>query len=946
MLNNKRNKEHKKSEDFSKKEKRRVFTLGKDFRIVRNIEQKIAKINNEKDVLKTFCESLYNTGKYKGIFSFLIDKDNNFINIYDKGFKKTTKKLLNNMIIKKESRCITHPVEKRDLFVDVKPGYDCEIVKESNSEGIISVPLEYQGIVKGVFSVLLSKELANDRKEQNHLIELADLISFKLNKINAERTLGLVRKEFENSEDLFSLFVDHVPAAVFIKDHNSRYVFMNYFFKKIIGHDEKELGKNPHELYSKEIADILLENDRKALKKGFIECEEKVPDKNGALRLYSSQKFVINRGDREPLIGGIAIDITDKNAYQSRLEYFVRLHQILRETTNEILRSELSEKTYTELLKRAVEIVPGAESGSLLIKKKDGKYHFIDAINYDMDILKEVSFSPDEVMHGNSHKPRIVNPNKVDDRLSAVTRQKLLRARKGKEIKSTLSIPSVIDNDILAIFSLDNHEETNAFDDMSVETAEILGQQVSVLLRRISLEEKVKKERTKLKYLATHDPVTNLPNRRYLEEKFSECLKWAKEKGRKFSLMQLDINRFRHINEVFGHFTGDVLIKDFGNRLMDFLRESDILVRLEADEFVLLFLDAGYNVSRRIAQNILRVMNNPFFINNQPVSVSISIGIAVYPENGKDFQTLLRNAAVAMYHAKRTGKDYSFYKHEQSLDVTERLSLEQDLLKAFEERNQLDVFYQPIVEMDSGKIFRLEALCRWKHPKKGYVSPEIFIPIAEVAGSIDKIGKYVQNRVCEDLYDLDKSGIDIPITINLSAKELQRDNIVEDITEILMVHGIEGEKFSLEITETDLLKNLEGNLNKLNRLKKNGIEVYIDDFGTGYSSLSYLQQLPVDYLKIDKSFVQNIDKENADITIIRMIIGLAKNLGLKTVAEGVETNEQKNTLIDLGCDYAQGFLFCRPSPLNKLPFLKKGYIYILENNMNTFNGGQQYEKRF
>jgi EAL domain-containing protein (putative c-di-GMP-specific phosphodiesterase class I) len=258
--------------------------------------------------------------------------------------------------------------------------------------------------------------------------------------------------------------------------------------------------------------------------------------------------------------------------------------------------------------------------------------------------------------------------------------------------------------------------------------------------------------------------------------------------------------------------------------------------------------------------------------------------------------------------------------------VTERLSLEQDLLKAFEDREQLDVFYQPIIELNSGKVFRLEALCRWKHPKRGYISPEIFIPIAELTGSIDRIGKYVQNRVCEDISDLEKSGLHIPITINLSAKELQRDNIVEDIVEILMIHGIEGEKFSLEITETDLLKNLEGNLNKLNRLKKHGIEIYIDDFGTGYSSLSYLQQLPVDYLKIDKSFVKNIDKENADITIIRMIVGLAKNLGLKTVGEGVETIKQKETLIELGCDYVQGFLFCKPFPLNKLSFLKNGYI--------------------
>ncbi|MGC9383936.1 MAG: bifunctional diguanylate cyclase/phosphodiesterase [Kosmotogaceae bacterium] len=927
-MNDEKNKKAENTEDLSVRGKRKEFTLAKDFRVVRNIEQKIAPVNDEKDVLRLLCDSLYDTGKYQGVFCFMINKDKKIIDEYSRGINNISLEDLNDMILKEKSKCFIYPVEKRDIFVGIEQCEDCEILKKSNSEAIISVPLEYQGVVKGLFSVLLEKDKAYDSHEQNQLVALADLVSFKLNKINVGRTLGLVRKELGNEEELFSLFVDHIPAAVFIKDHNSRYIFMNQFFRKIIGHDESHLGKKPHELYSKGIADVLLENDRKALKEGLIECEEKVPDKNGTLRLYSSQKFVINRHKKEPLIGGIAIDITDKRDYQSRLEYFVRLHQILRETTNELLRTELSEETYKELLKRAVEIVPEAESGSLLLKKKDGKYHFVDAINYDKEILKEITFKPDEIMHGNSHKPRIVNPNKVDDRLSKEVKQKLIKARKGKEIKSTLSVPSIVDNDIVAVFSLDNHDKRNAFDDLSVEAAEILGQQMAVLLKRISLEEEIKKERTKLKYLATHDPVTNLPNRRFLEEKFNEYLTWAKKKGRKFSLMQLDINRFRHINEVFGHFVGDTLIKDFGNRLIDFLRENDILVRLEADEFVLLFSDAGYNVSKRIARNISRVMSNPFRINGQPVSVSISIGIAVFPENGQDFPTLLRNAAVAMYHAKITGKVYNFYKHEQSLDVTERLSLEQDLLKAFEDedKDQLDVFYQPIIEMNSGKIFRLEALCRWKHPKRGYISPEIFIPIAELTGSIDRIGKYVQNRVCEDISALEKSKIHIPITINLSAKELQRDNIVEDIIEILMIHGIEGKKFSLEITETDLLKNLEGNLSKLNRLKKHGVEIYIDDFGTGYSSLSYLQQLPVDYLKIDKSFVKNIEKENADITIIRMIVGLAKNLGLKTVAEGVETIKQKETLIELGCDYAQGFLFCKPFPLNKLSFLKNGYI--------------------
>jgi diguanylate cyclase (GGDEF)-like protein/PAS domain S-box-containing protein len=926
LMNDEKNRKGENIKDLSARKKRKEFTLAKDFRVVRNIEQKIAPVNDEKGVLRLLCDSLYDTGKYQGVFYFMINKGKKIIDEYSRGINNISLEDLNDMILKEKSKCFIYPVEKRDIFVGTEQCEDCEILKKSNSEAIISLPLEYQGVVKGLFSVLLGKDKAYDSNEQNQLVALADLVSFKLNKINVGRTLGLVRKELGNEENLFSLFVDHIPAAVFIKDHNSRYIFTNQFFRKIIGHDESHLGKKPHELYSKEIADVLLENDRKALKEGLIECEEKVPDKSGTLRLYNSQKFVINRHKKEPLIGGISIDITDKRDYQSRLEYFIRLHQILRETTNEILRSELSEETYSELLKRSIEIVPGAESGSLLIKKGDGRYHFVGAINYDINTLKDISLSPEEVMHGKSYEPVIVNPNKVDDRLDKETRRKLMKARKGKEIKSTLSVPSVIDNEILAIFSLDNHKEKNAFDDTAMETAEILGQQVSVLLRKISLEEEIKKERTRLKYLATHDPVTNLPNRRFLEEKFNEYITWAKEKGRKFSLMQLDINRFRHINEVFGHFSGDALIKDFGNRLMDFLRENDILARLEADEFVLLFLDAGYNVSRRIAQNISRVMSNPFRINGQPVNVSISIGIAMFPENGKDFPTLLRNAAVAMYHAKRTGKVYNFYKHEQSLDVTERLSLEQDLLKAFEDRKQLDIFYQPIIEMSSGKIFRLEALCRWKHPKRGYVSPEIFIPLAEVTGSIDKIGKFVQNKVCEDLNELRKSGIHIPVTINLSVKELQRENIVEDIIEILKVHGIEGEKFSVEITETDLLKNLEGNLNKLNRLKKNGIEAYIDDFGTGYSSLSYLQKLPVDYLKIDRSFVQNIDKENADITIIRMIIGLAKNLGLKTVAEGVETIKQKETLIELGCDYAQGFLFCKPSPLNKLPFLKNGYI--------------------
>lgn len=431
----------------------------------------------------------------------------------------------------------------------------------------------------------------------------------------------------------------------------------------------------------------------------------------------------------------------------------------------------------------------------------------------------------------------------------------------------------------------------------------------------------------KVRYLANYDSVTNLPNRRSLENFLQHSLALAKRQNTTFSLMYFDLNRFKDVNDTLGHHIGDKLLEQVSKRLANYLRESDVLARLGGDEFACILYDTPTKKAAKLAKRLLDKLDHPFHIQDYTVQIGASIGIASYPQNGLSCKELLKNADIAMYRAKEQRKSaYASFQEEDGKKVKERVFIEKALIAALRQE-QFSLHYQPRFNLNNGTIDSLEALLRWQHPEHGYIPPTKFIPIAEETGLIHDLGKWVLNHTCYQQKLWQKQGLFIRVGVNLSAKELQRNDIAEQVHKALTSNKLNGNSLELEITESAAMSNQTSSFNTLAEIKKMGVHVAIDDFGTGFSSLSHLKRLPLDCLKIDKSFVSGINnqlkkdignKENIDIGIINMILNLAKSLNLITVAEGVENKAQHDFLQGCGCNSAQGFLYSKPLPAKQI----------------------------
>lgn len=415
-------------------------------------------------------------------------------------------------------------------------------------------------------------------------------------------------------------------------------------------------------------------------------------------------------------------------------------------------------------------------------------------------------------------------------------------------------------------------------------------------------------------YLAHYDSLTGLPNRMLFHQRLEHALNLAERPGQSLEILFLDLDRFKNINDTLGHATGDLVLKETASRLQDILRDSDTVARLGGDEFVVLVenVDEPYR-GGKIAEKILAAFKAPFLSHHEPLSISTSIGIASYPDDGQDADTLLKNADIAMYRAKDMGRNnYCYYSPELNRHTTERLTLEFSLSTAIQNQ-QLFLMYQPKVDVLTNRITGMEALLRWQHPTMGIISPQKFIPLAEENGLIIPIGYWAirtacaQNRLWQE--------INVPplrVAVNLSLRQLNDSGLIDNIRIILKETGLDARYLELEITETAVMSNPDKASALLHQLRDMGISVAIDDFGTGYSSLAYLKQFPIRAVKIDRSFVQGIPANHDDSAITKAIIGLAHSLECSVIAEGAETQQQYDFLKDHDCDSVQGFFFSAP----------------------------------
>ena len=433
----------------------------------------------------------------------------------------------------------------------------------------------------------------------------------------------------------------------------------------------------------------------------------------------------------------------------------------------------------------------------------------------------------------------------------------------------------------------------------------------------------------KVNLLAYRDTLTDLPNRLLFADRLEQSVMRAERSRTSMALMLIDIDDFKLVNDSFGHDAGDKLIKAVGDLISKSLRRADTIARLGGDEFAVIIENInGPDDAISIADNLTTILEHNVRLDDQETYTSASIGIAIFPEDGSDSRTLLKNADTAMFRAKENGRHcFQFYKPEMSVSAMERLELENSLKSAFE-NDEFLIYYQPVIDIHKNEVVSVEALLRWQHPDKGMIYPDDFVSIADESGLMVPVGEWLISSVCKQIRNWHDSGLENQnVSINLSPRQFKEQDIVSIVTQALAENKLDGTSLSVEITERTLIDNIGEVEKTLNKLRDMGLKVLLDDFGTGYASLAYLKKFPVDIVKIDQTFIAGIPDNREDSAIVDAIAGLTRGLKLTLFAEGVENDRQLDVLKGVGCTYAQGFYWSKALPGNEYEQFYMNQIY-------------------
>lgn len=442
-----------------------------------------------------------------------------------------------------------------------------------------------------------------------------------------------------------------------------------------------------------------------------------------------------------------------------------------------------------------------------------------------------------------------------------------------------------------------------------------------------------KKAEEQIVHMAYHDALTNLPNRQLLHNRLNQMFAEAEQNGKMTAVIFFDLDRFKIINDTLGHPVGDEILKFLAKKLRTHIRESDMVARFSGDEFIILLsnlnhIDEATNFAKEIPHYLF---SEPFVYENHELYLTASLGISLFPNDGTDAATLLKNADTAMYRAKgKGGSTYQLYRADMNHRSMERLSLEVSLHKALE-RNEISIYYQPLVELQTGSIIGMESLVRWKHPEWGMVPPADFIPLAEETGLIVPIGNWMLKQACLQNTIWQRMGYGpLCVSVNISVNQFQQPAFIQFIGQTLQETGLQPDLLCLEITESVAMKNVSYIVDTMAKLKQLGLQISIDDFGTGYSSLSYLKRFRIHTLKIDQSFIRDVTHDEDTAAIVTALIAMSQQLKIKSLAEGVETKEQLAFLKSKGCNEIQGYIFSRPLPAAE-------FEYLLMENKNLYS---------
>ena len=609
----------------------------------------------------------------------------------------------------------------------------------------------------------------------------------------------------------------------------------------------------------------------------------------------------------------------EKAKTEEQKESLTRMLAALSATNEAIVRASSRSELF-DLVCEAAAKGGKFKSTSIGLVRADSDYlDFVASAGPTADSARKVRVSINEA----HPERRGISGTAVVSRQACIVNDYLADARgrafhaiaRSESTKSGAGFPLFVRGQVVGVMIFISPEK-NTFTPEFAELLQRLTDNVSFALENFDRADEKTRADERIEYLASHDSLTNLPNREMFNGLLRRTIDAAARCQRSFAVLFIDLDRFKIINDSLGHDAGDMLLVEIGSRLRNALRSSDVVARLGGDEFVVILEEAAERHEvERIAGELLSVLSQPLQLSGHECHTTASIGIATYPFDGADMQTLTKNADMAMYLAKEDGKNgFRFFTKEIKSQSIERLTLESALRRALE-RDQFSLHYQPKVDMASGQITGVEALLRWNHPELGLVSPGQFIPLAEETGLIVPIGRWVLKEACAQNMAWQRRGLrPVTMAVNLSPRQFADPHLLHDVDEALLASGMSPVLLQLEVTESMVMRNVSRAIKVLDAIQGRGIRLAIDDFGTGYSSMSLMKQFPIDTIKIDRSFVRDLPNDSEDQAIAQAIISMGKALGMTVIAEGVETVEQQTFLRNHACDEMQGYLFSKPLP--------------------------------